>query len=615
MDKWKFKEIDTIEEQGFNAMLESFVVHGINGLVRENVQNSLDARCTDNIDPIEIDINIGDIAVDNIPGVEELFGHIRSLKGGNSYSKETISHMCNAINVESTKYISFEDKNTKGLTQQSWEFYAYKKSAHYEEVDSNIEDTRGGSHGIGKIAANAASEIHTMYFANCDENGAKQIGGTTQLIEHEYEGKTFRATGYFTDLDENSKFKAYMNNEKGVFDKSIRGLKLVIPFLKDAYASDVEVIRSVCANFFVAIFERKLIVNVNGKSISEDTILDLVEDKTLFDKQYTKEFFTPLYISTYIDEVPVPFTVLDKQRKEYRFKLYFKYDENIERGAMSIIRTIGMKIEDFRVVGHRKTSYNAILIPESQEVDVFLKSLENESHTKLTSKNIRDEEKRKNAQRFINNLNKEMQRYIGEYLKELNPTDGAIDTSELIYSVENRFKKELEKGASTIAISNNGNKVKKSIVKRDMNKQRDQGDSEAGNNTQLSTIRKRERIGTDKEKRLNTFSLQSNEVNRLLLGNKEIIQLDLNKNPRYKGESHCEIKMTAIDGEGKFSEDLVELSNHYEGIIDKQSGNSCTIQNDNITDIHIIDGCVKVELNLKSTANRALKYIYTVEVC
>lgn len=35
-----------------------------------------------------------------------------------------------------------------------------------------------------KIASNAVSDLHMMYFANCDEEGNKHLGATVQLIEH-----------------------------------------------------------------------------------------------------------------------------------------------------------------------------------------------------------------------------------------------------------------------------------------------------------------------------------------------------------------------------------------------------------------------------------------------
>ena len=60
--------------------------------------------------------------------------------------------------------------------EDTWGIYAYNKGVHSEEEDSTLEKSRGGSHGIGKIASNATSELHMMYFANCDDEGDKHLG-------------------------------------------------------------------------------------------------------------------------------------------------------------------------------------------------------------------------------------------------------------------------------------------------------------------------------------------------------------------------------------------------------------------------------------------------------
>ena len=111
---------------------------------------------------------------------------LKCLEGRNSYTKETISHMLKRVDQEEVRYISFEDINTRGLTgakngqshskKDTWGIYAYNKGVHFEEM-MKYGNKRGGSHGVGKIASNAASDLHMMYFANCDEHGDQHLGG------------------------------------------------------------------------------------------------------------------------------------------------------------------------------------------------------------------------------------------------------------------------------------------------------------------------------------------------------------------------------------------------------------------------------------------------------
>ena len=112
---WKFSSIPCIEESTFNKILERFYNFGISGLVRENIQNSLDGKIPGETKPVVVTIKTGTIKKENIPGLEEIKNRINCLEGRNSYTKETIQHMKNKMNDEIINYISFEDYNTKGL--------------------------------------------------------------------------------------------------------------------------------------------------------------------------------------------------------------------------------------------------------------------------------------------------------------------------------------------------------------------------------------------------------------------------------------------------------------------------------------------------------------------
>lgn len=175
--QWKFSEIPSIEESTFNKVLERFYNLGIQGLTKENIQNSLDGKLPHSEEPVIVDIKLGKIKKKNIPGIHEIEHRIESLQGKNSYTRDTIQHMKQKIQGTSDEdevdYISFEDSNTKGLTgakngqsndpNDTWGIYAYNKGVHFEDSDSDAEKARGGSHGLGKIASNAASDTYDVF--------------------------------------------------------------------------------------------------------------------------------------------------------------------------------------------------------------------------------------------------------------------------------------------------------------------------------------------------------------------------------------------------------------------------------------------------------------------
>ena len=635
---WKFSVIPGIEESTFNKVLERFYDLGISGLVRENIQNSLDGKIPGETEPVIVTIKTGKVNKNDIPGLDNIKERIECLVGHNSYTKETIEHMQNKMNQDEVDYISFEDYNTKGLRgakngqsyrpEDTWGIYAYNKGVHSEEEDSTLEKSRGGSHGIGKIASNAASELHMMYFANCDDEGDKHLGGTVQLIEHKYKDKYYRSTGYFTDIkkieNNEERFYPYENTFSEIFKKDTRGLKIIIPFLREQFNNEVDIIKSICDSFFIAILENKLEVIVNDKNINSKTIKKYIENKKYYNQDISemKEEFTPLYLSTYTKKKPMQVTIEDTKEK-YKFNLYFNYDESIPKGRVAIIRTIGMKIEDKKVKGNVNKPFNAVLIPDSTKEDAFLKSLENESHTQLSFEHIKDQNLQKNAKRFINNISKVMAKIIEDEIKKSNPTDGIMNTEDVLYFVENQFKQELSNCLGTVKLSN-GDKEKTIVkVEQDIPERKDPKDKKKKKKKPLKKI-KNKRINDESDteqevnevspEKLTTYSTHPDRVDRLIIRDKEYVKFDFTDSDEMKKVKLCDITLSVVDGMGVEYSNEFNMKDNYEYVIDKATGHKCKIENNLIKDVKVVKGNVQIELKLKENYNKALKFMYYVEV-
>lgn len=638
---WKFSVIPGIEESTFNKVLERFYDLGISGLVRENIQNSLDGKIPGETKPVIVTIKTGKVNKSDIPGLDNIKERIECLVGHNSYTKETIEHMQNKMNQEEVDYISFEDYNTKGLRgakngqsyrpEDTWGIYAYNKGVHSEEEDSTLEKSRGGSHGIGKIASNAASELHMMYFANCDEEGNKHLGGTVQLVEHKYKDKYYRSTGYFTDIkkieNNEERFYPYENTFSEIFKKDTRGLKIIIPFLREQFNNEVDIIKSICDSFFIAILENKLEVIVNDKNINSKTIKKYIENKKYYiqDVSEMKEEFTPLYLSTYMKKKPMQITIEDIKEK-YNFNLYFNYDESIPKGRVAIIRTIGMKIEDKKVKGNVNKPFNAVLIPDSTKEDAFLKSLENESHTQLSFEHIKDQKLQKNAKRFINNISKVMAKIIEDEIKKSNPTDGIMNTEDVLYYVENQFKQELADSLGTVKLSN-GNKDKTVVkIEQDIPKKKDPKDKKEKDKEKKKPLKKVKKKSRNDEndndeqteevspEKLTTYSAHPDRVERLIIRDKEYVKFDFTDTDEMKKVKPCDITLSVIDGMGQEYDNEFNMKDNYEYVIDKATGRKCKIEDNLIKDVKVVKGNVQIELKLKENYNKALKFMYYVEV-
>lgn len=632
----QFSEISNIEECNFHPVLQRFYGMGVSGLVRENLQNARDGKLIGNIEPVIVDIQTGFMNKSDIPGIEEIEEHILSLVGQSEYTREIIEHMKSCLDQERVRYISFEDKNTRGLSgawngqsnssQDTFGVYAYSKGFHATETDQDLETVRGGSHGIGKIASNSASDLHLMYFANCDEHSNQHLGGTIQLVEHEYDGNFYRATGYFSDVEKlkngRTKYVPFENTFHQIFKKDKRGLKIVIPFFREEFDNEIEIIKTVCDSFTVAILNGELVVNVNGNELRKDTLEKYVKNPKYYPTEVAKmkKEFTPLYVDTYLRAEPRPLVVSNGERN-FHFNLYFTYNEEIPKGRMAIFRTVGMKIEDFKVDGHATKPFNAVLIGGLEE-DAYLKSLEDESHTTIRNPKIKDPKLKASARKFIKNLANALAEIIEEKTREHNPTDGVMNTADLLYTVENQFKKELEKALGTVVI-NSGKKVIKSKVDAPFNKKKKKQEDndekkrkhKKDNNKNKNGLKRKnvkndtsDEMGPSKE----TFSINPNLVQRLIMQNREIIHFDFTNQEILKNVKSCDVSFRVVDGMGEEHNFLFE--DNYDVITDTNTNQTYPLKSHTLKGVTIQNGIVNLKAQLKPAYNRALKFIYYVEV-
>lgn len=626
---WQFSAIPCIEESTFNKILERFYNFGISGLVRENIQNSLDGKLKGSDEPVIVTIKTGSVSKNDIPGLDEIKERIKSLKGQNSYTKETIEHMKNKMDDEIVNYISFEDFNTKGLTganrgqsnnpKDTWSIYAYNKGVHTEEEDESVEKSRGGSHGIGKIASNAASDLYMMYFANCDADGNKHLGGTVQLIEHKFGDNHYRSTGYFTDVknigENKTKFYPFENTFHEIFSKDTRGLKIIIPFLRDQFNNEDEIIKSICDSFFIAILENKLRVIVNEETIDKETIKNYIKNERYYAQnvEEIKKDFTPLYFDTYTEQEPIELNISDL-KDNYNFNLFFNYDTSIVTGRVGIIRTIGMKIEDKKVKNNVRKPFNAVLIPKSIKEDAFLKSLENESHTELSFEHIKDQKIQKNAKKFIANISNEMAKIIENAIKQNNPTDGAMDTKDIIYEVENKFKKDLSKSMPTVKL-NTGNKEKTLVkIPTEVPKKKDIRKNKKTNKPRKPAVKRAKPTEQSAERETTRYNANPEIVERVVVANNEYVNFDFSSSDDFKKSKLCDISIAVVDGMGNEYANEFDMKKNYESVTDLSTGKQLKIEDNLIKGVKIKTGNAQIQLKLKENYNRALKFVYYVEV-
>lgn len=623
-----FAQIANTETQTFDNSLEHFHSVGISGTIRENIQNSIDARLVDNDDPVEITIVLDKINKSELPGIEEIEQRIHALEGGNSYTQETIEHMKKALESTEVPVLTFEDSNTKGLSgadaldeNTTYKVFAYKKGVHHQESDNDLEITRGGSHGVGKIANNAASDIHLMYFANCDEAGNEHLGGTVHLIEHRLLNESYRSTGYFAKMDEKKQYVPFENKYyHPLFHKKTRGLKLIIPFLKSNQVSTPELVRSVCDNFFIALLTNKLKVSIRNKQeeviINHKTIKDIVFDVKYYPENMTnietiKKNFTPLYLDTYLNHLPSKLTV-ESNTDSYTFDLYFKYNEEIKTGRVGIVRSMGMKIVDHKVKGYVRRSFNAILIGGAKE-DQYLKTLENESHTELSDGALRDKLMKRDARKFLNNLNREIGKIIDEEWEKLYPSEGKIDTSDLLYERKVTFRTKLESMSEKIELAN-GKKIRKKKVKERRKPRGEEGRSTKPSDREKVRKPRKLKVSSEDDFISDKIIVPTEVVNRVVFPSYEVIYFDLKTIKELSPNGRVNISFRVVDGEGREYDNELDKQESYAMIKDVDRDTSYDFDSFTLYNVEVKNNQIKLHLTKKDQRSSSLKFLYKLEV-
>lgn len=629
MNKFYFTEVANIETQTFDNSLEHFHSAGISGTIRENIQNSIDAKIPGIDKPVIVKIRAGDIKKSEIPAINQIEEHINSLEGGNGYTRETIGYMKQVIAKDKVSVLTFEDCNTRGLSganeidkMTSYNVFAYKKGVHFEEENDEAEIIRGGSHGVGKIANNALSDIHLMYFANCDEKGNQHLGGTIQLIEHQVNGTSYRSTGYFSNMNNLKQFIPYQNyNNHELFRKKTRGLKIIVPFFRDKDLEEKTIVRAVCDNFFLALLTNKLrVILVNDEDtleINKDTIHEIVQNKyyypeNLDNKVGIKKNFTPLYVDTYLHKAPIDLEVSLTENK-FNFKLYFAYDEEIKTGRVAIVRSMGMKIVDHKVKNYVRRPFNAVLIGSAKE-DKYLKTLENESHTELSPAALRDKKMIRDAKEFLKLLNKKIAEIIDAEWEKTNPSDGKIDTSDLLYKKEITFKAQLNELSEKIELKE-GKILRKKVAREKRNTSQSKADTLAKSKP-TGRLRRPRKIKKDPndQSTVETILAPNETVNRMMLTDKEIIQFNLKGIKEVLPFGKINISFRVVDGDGKEYDEEFNMENSYNNVIDSISRRPYRFDSFTIYEVQVLDGIVKLEINQKNNHSGKLKFIYKLEV-
>lgn len=291
--KWNFqtRSLSSMGHSREDSSFENFVHNKLRCLVREYVQNSMDAHSAKHPEKIvEVHFTLGKMSCADYP---ELIGSLRKrfvacseyCRAHDNSKDPYISKVEYLDEYQNSEigYLKVSDYNTHGMSYVD-DIYAASgfKSCVRESSASFKQDRKaGGSHGLGKTVGFVNSRINTVYYSTMDEDGYTYGEGVIKLCDHIIRDSDGTPRQY-----ESAAFYDSRNGEKPDTGDSIPEIFRRHTPGTDAYVIGVELTdediitmkREAIRGFFKAIHDEKVVIIINDERIDKNTIGELLHE-------------------------------------------------------------------------------------------------------------------------------------------------------------------------------------------------------------------------------------------------------------------------------------------------------------------------------------------------
>ena len=415
MKKWRFVPNQNSTIVGINdAGIETFTANMNRSLVREIIQNSLDASIPGINEPVIVEFELFTMNRNQIPDVDNLQTVINKCKESNKDEPDAYKFFDNAyklISKPDLDVLRISDHNTIGLEgSDTCEKGTSWSRLVKESGSSNKGQSSGGSFGIGKSATFACSDLRTVFYSSMDRQGLKSNFGVAKLVSYQEDilGWT-TGVGYYSEDD---KFVAIreLANFNNSYTRDDSGTDIYVLGMHKTESFKEEFIQAVLLDFLVSLVRGKLIVRIQDEEIKQDTLSKYMarlnpyqndDIKSLLDYYHLLSSANPKII-----RIPLDSNVYGKK---YGFKdgectLYLKEGEGYNRKVL-ITRKAGMRIlEQNRISG--SIEFTGIMIIEGKNMNETFKAMEVPSHDAWEPGRCRGE------QQYYSNVLNDFKKYI-----------------------------------------------------------------------------------------------------------------------------------------------------------------------------------------------------------
>lgn len=453
--KWNFPSNNHGQIVGIgDSGVETFNGNTIKSLAREICQNSLDANLK-NGQPTKIEFKLFELMPSDIP---DFVGLADALQRALEFWKvqetdKAEKFFRKALAVTKRAYVPclrISDYNTTGLLGSREEYNSPWCNLTKSTGASDKSGSNGGSFGIGKYAPFACSMLRTVFYSTKDSDGICASQGVSRLTS--FKGKSGEITqgiGFYgndqnTPISQHDSIDPSFRREDGNYGTDI----FIIGFDDEDNWQD-NMIASILDGFLYAIYNDKLIVDVDGILISKDTLGGLIESHKSFFLENADEYYQVLIGSEVENEDIRLFEEENPENIKGKLMLRLMIKPDFHR-KVAMVRSTGMKILDQNRI-NAYIPFVGVLYIDGEELNAFLRELENPQHLAWEVGRSEDKKKAesllKKIRRFIrdsfntmlnDNSEEELNPPVGEYLSAVQ--DSEVPDKEKSESVQDEIR-------------------------------------------------------------------------------------------------------------------------------------------------------------------------------
>lgn len=450
--KWNFVERNLASQQqgGEDSSFSDFVSYRLHRLVREYIQNSMDAKDKDcNLKFVKVSFSILSMQCADYPElILSLGDHFKACSDickSYSHSKDPYAENLDFLNEHkngSIDVLKVSDYNTTGMPYDDTPFSASVFKACVRSTSSSYKDSghAGGSHGKGKTVGFVNSGLNAVYYSTKTTDGKTYGEGVIKLCDHvvNVDGvkKLYENVAFYDGHDginpdtEDEIPDVFRRNEPGT-DAYVLGFE-------NSDDNIVAIKKAVLRNFFKAIFDGHLVVDVLGEEFNSSSVLDQMrfyfEENGELDSERTntpqvefnpRPYLEEVLVNNGIDDDHVTIDTNDFPGKYPHLGhavLYVwksdKISEARSRDCIVYMRDNNMSIEVKR--GRRNKGYYGIFLCDG-EGSGLLRDMENVTHDKWSKEELRgaSKEEKRNATATLT----EIKEFVSDSEKILFPEE------------------------------------------------------------------------------------------------------------------------------------------------------------------------------------------------